>query len=205
MLFSQNECAYKIKSDEKVIYDHDKHKIVQSAIGYYVMNTDLPFLDLDKPKWVPMWFHKIATKRRVSRCLSHLDLDGRLYQTAKGLRLMITSKLLATDSADFHELCQCLGCDKLYSRLCRHQKTYRARLTPKPTRIGVRQRRHAASWGMTEELWDQDYFTARDQYATCRLIATFGKRIVPDFSEVVDTHDAWCGVHWEKIDNRPIA
>src|SRR5208283_806449 len=59
----------------------------------------------------------------------------RVYRTACGVRIMMTHRPGAVD-ATFDEICNALGVDPLYEALCHTQGLFRARLSPKPTRIG---------------------------------------------------------------------
>ena len=87
-----------------------------------------------------------------------------------------------------------LQADPLYIRLCGAQQCFRARLTPKPWRIGVPGRppafpylpRDAAS--LTR--WKAAYERQAAGYATCALLAEMGPRTVhPDLAPVIALHD----------------
>ena len=60
--------------------------------------------------------------------------------------------------------------DRLYVSLCASQQCYRARLTPKPWRIGMRRYSGDASWV-------GDYDSRRRDYAVCRLVCAKGIRM----------------------------
>ncbi len=103
----------------------------------------------------------------------------RIYRTAAGLRAMAIDREFDPAARDVAELMQATGTDPAFTRLCLAQRSFRARLTPKPWRCGSRlppgqhprsaseaQRRFAA--------WLTDYEKASMRYATCRYLETVG-------------------------------
>ena len=63
------------------------------------------------------------------------SLSFRVYKTAAGYRLIVTSQTMETSSEQSSAWLKALNSDKLYSRLCEQQECYLARLTPKPWRL----------------------------------------------------------------------
>ena len=74
----------------------------------------------------------------------HPDLGVRVYRTAAGLRVPVTGAAAPPASDRARALLTELGSDPLYVELCSTHDSYRARLTPKPFRIG--QRALAVPW-----------------------------------------------------------
>ena len=68
----------------------------------------------------------------------HPDLGVRVYRTAAGLRVLVTGASAPPASDRARELLTELGSDPLYVELCSTHDSYRARLTPKPFRVGER-------------------------------------------------------------------
>ena len=66
------------------------------------------------------------------------DWGWRIYRTRAGLRLLATHALFDPEAAASDGVFDALGADPLYRQLCKTQKCYRARLTPKPWRCGIR-------------------------------------------------------------------
>ncbi len=121
----------------------------------------------------------------------------RFYQTRAGYRLLFTSHHFDPLSNETASIFEQLGADPLYRRLTRKQESFRARLTPKPWRIG--QRRPPNSFPRRGEQseafqsWLARYDAACQDYATCSYIDRFGpETIIPQLQELVDLHDRHC-------------
>ena len=103
----------------------------------------------------------------------------RVYETSAGLRFVITSQAFEADSPAVKALFADLGVDPLYMTLCRQQTCFRARLTPKPWRIGLdrpasRFPRDARSEQRDFEGWLRRYERASAGVGVVKLLATFG-------------------------------
>lgn len=68
---------------------------------------------------------------------SHPEWRVRVYRTHSGLRYLVTHAPFAPTDGDAQAAMAALGADPQYVKLCAVQKSFRARLTPKPWRIGV--------------------------------------------------------------------
>jgi hypothetical protein len=123
------------------------------------------------------------------------EWSARVYRTHSGLRLLATHALFdpaaQTTTADF----EALGADPLYTRLCKAQGSFRARLTPKPWRCGQRQSPVAWPRETTDEQarfesWQADYTKLQANFATCRFLETLGDGAIhPDTHTAVEVHD----------------
>lgn len=96
---------------------------------------------------------------------------------------------------DVQELMKATGTDPAFSQLCLAQRSFRARLTPKPWRVekpnppGQHPREEAA---MQERFatWLSDYENAADDYATSRYVETVGSgRASGDARPLQELHD----------------
>lgn len=67
----------------------------------------------------------------------HPEWRVRVYRTHSGLRYLVTHAPFAPTDPDAQAAMQALGADPQYIKLCAVQKSFRARLTPKPWRIGL--------------------------------------------------------------------
>jgi hypothetical protein len=121
---------------------------------------------------------------------------ARVYRTAAGLRYLLTHPSMAPDGGDTGRLMEQLGADPLYARLCRAQGSFRARLSPKPWRIGVRgtpklsfEKLADASDGVNA--WLRTYEQACGGYAVCELVDEVGNTRPPDddTARLVSLHD----------------
>lgn len=129
--------------------------VTRNSYGCLVLNTArVMFVDIDLPEPKrPGFFQKLFGKSELATSRNPLDATllkienwtrqhpewgWRIYRTRAGLRLLATQGLIEADSAVADDVFEALGADPLYRKLCRTQKCFRARLTPKPWRIGIR-------------------------------------------------------------------
>ncbi len=123
------------------------------------------------------------------------DVGLRIYRTLGGLRCLITNVPFHPAGSDAQAILSDLKSDPLYIRLCRAQECFRARLTPKPWRCGIKQPPPRYPWPdspteMRFRQWEQQYEAAARSYMTCRLIQEIGPRDVhPEIAPVLDLHD----------------
>jgi hypothetical protein len=127
--------------------------ITRNRAGVKVLNTDkVAFIDIDLPApkmSLGGWFKSLLGKKPAETPASEtaaLDrargwaADGgallRAYRTARGLRLIRMDKLMDPAADETDRMFTALGTDLQYQRLCKVQKSFRARLTPKPGRVG---------------------------------------------------------------------
>jgi hypothetical protein len=119
----------------------------------------------------------------------------RIYRTAGGFRLLVTSATFDPTAADTHTLLSALGSDPLYNRLCKVQECFRARLSAKYWRCGAERPPCRFPWADAEteakyRRWEQDYHRQANQFATCKLARTIGESIVhADVEPILETHD----------------
>ncbi len=125
------------------------------------------------------------------------DWALRVYRTKAGLRVLATHELFDPVAKATRDILTSLGSDPLYTALCRSQACFRARLTPKPWRIGLKapSRRYPFQSAADEaqfQSWLQRYEAAAPRFAVCRLAAEIGPRTeVPEAAVVVALHDRY--------------
>lgn len=122
------------------------------------------------------------------------DWGFRVYQTASGLRLLAIHAAFDPEDESTLRGMQEIGCDPLYVKLCRSQKSFRARLTPKPWRIGMRAPAvrfpYEGQQVQGMQKWVARYEAASSSVATCRFLRTIGNQdIRRDIQPIVDVHD----------------
>ena len=118
----------------------------------------------------------------------------RAYRTASGLRLMATHETFDPEATQTARVLEELGCDPLFMRLCRTQKSFRARLTPKPWRIGVENPGFRFPYKATQAVaaanWRTQYEERSLEWAACAFIATIGREsLCEDARAIVAHHD----------------
>ena len=119
----------------------------------------------------------------------------RVYRTAAGYRLLATDRLYTPGSGDSEALMRQVGADPAFIQLCRIQDSFRARLTPKPWRIGKPAPpgdfpRKDGELQRAFEQWLLEYDRAAGSKATCQFVETIGGgSIHPDLAHIVQLHD----------------
>lgn len=119
----------------------------------------------------------------------------RVYRTAGGYRLLATERTYTPGSNESESLMRQVGADPAFIQLCRIQDSFRARLTPKPWRIGKAAPpgdfpREEAHLQRDFEKWLQDYDRAAVAKATCQFVETVGDgRVHADVAPIVQLHD----------------
>lgn len=124
----------------------------------------------------------------------------RLYRTPAGVRVLAMHDIFDPTSAAVQECFQSLGVDPIFARMCFRQQCFRARVSPKPWRIGIgRHMRPATVWPIDpvrlpeRSEWISEYERAAAGYASCRFIESLGSGTVhPAVADVQQIHDELC-------------
>ena len=136
---------------------------------------------------------------------NHRELGVRIYQTAAGLRMLVTNRTFSPKSGEATALLQAAGSDPLYVRLCQVQESFRARLTPKPWRVGIRPSKLRWPFESSEQKaalqhWVGNYDMASQQASVCKLVETVGPtEVAPEIAPILQLHDKLC------CGNKPLA
>ena len=126
---------------------------------------------------------------------SHPQWGFRVYRTRAGWRVLVTHDLFDPASRETAGALAALGCDPKYVELTRVQQCFRARLTPKPWRCGVRrpERLFPREDVVVEREfaeWVKQYETAGARFATCKFVGTLGRgRDCETASRLIARHD----------------
>jgi hypothetical protein len=194
--------------------------ITRNAYGAVVMNaSELMFVDIDredasapaaavqellssvlslfgKPKPAPVSAPTTGTvATAIQRVAERNSLAARVYKTAAGYRALIVSAPFEAGSGRSETLLREFGSDALYIRLCKVQESFRARLTPKPWRCGLRPPPVTFPFENPKDdaafrEWEAKYTAAAARYATCRFVEAYGSGgLHTGFEELVQYHD----------------
>lgn len=127
----------------------------------------------------------------------------RIYRTAAGFRILATTREFEPGSECADALMTSVGADSQFVRLCGTQKTFRARLTPKPWRCGTTEPpnefpRQSADEQQSFSKWLSRYEIACRNRATCQFLKQIGpqemhRRIRP----IIELHDRATKSHEE--------
>ncbi|MGD1915904.1 MAG: hypothetical protein ACFCBV_06940 [Phycisphaerales bacterium] len=202
------------------IHDQAGNRIAAVTINRYgarVLNTaNLAFIDVDlEPQQrEPGFLGKLFGKRPQASDGSQEAIDrlcdwvgqsehhaARVYRTAAGLRYLLVSPAMQPTSDQTRDLKARLGAAPLYARLCHAQRSFRARLSPKPWRLGIRgtpkltfEKLDNASDEIST--WLRNYEDASRNHAVCELIDEIGTTRPPDddTARLITIHDEMSGV-----------
>ena len=128
-------------------------------------------------------------------------LHLRVYETPAGLRVLVMNGTLSPCGDLCARMFEDLGADPHYVRMCRLQRCFRARVSPKPWRIErfAPARPPREVWPLEgaalaqREAWVAAYNRASEGYAACRFARTYGApQVSPEALEVQLLHDQMC-------------
>ncbi len=110
---------------------------------------------------------------------SEPDTGFRIYRTAAGFRILATTHEFEPGSESARGLMTSVGADDAFVRLCGTQKTFRARLTPKPWRCGATEPpnqfpRESLDERRCFDEWLTQYERACTHRATCQFLGQIG-------------------------------
>lgn len=171
----------------ETIGDRPDALITRNAYGALCLNTeDVVFVDVDTKD--PARIRKAAA--------AHPAWGLRVYRTYAGFRVVALHARLSPKSTETRELFEALGADPMYRTLCDAQESFRARLTPKPWRIGLRRLPVTFPWRDADAeqraaSWVDEYEQASGGHAVCELVETLGAASSdPVIDQVIALHDA---------------
>lgn len=132
---------------------------------------------------------------------AHPEAHLRLYRTPAGLRVLAMHRTFDPRGAEVSECFAVLGADPIYARMCLHQNCFRARVSPKPWRIGIGRhiRPRPGTWPVKAQYqaaraeWIEAYERAAQGFASCRYVDSLGPRSDTAATRQVQTlHDDLC-------------
>ncbi len=189
--------------------------ITRNSYGSLVLNTSrVMFVDVDVPSAVTLGsftrsiWDKLRGKSTPPQADGDLQLQRieavgrerpglgyRVYRTAGGYRVLITSDLYDPMSPESEKLLAAFGSDPLYTRLCKAQECFRARLSAKFWRCGARRPPSRFPWATADQeqqyrKWEEAYHRRANRFATCQLIGTFGPpEVCEAVRPILEMHD----------------
>ncbi len=194
--------------------------VTRNHYGCLVLNTaHALFIDVDLSAPSPMI--RSAEKRRecwqgiASRTFNDLrtvlanekEEGFRIYRTAAGFRVLATAHEFEPGSERATRLMEAVGADVDFVDLCAIQKTFRARLTPKPWRCGMKRPpsafpRMSADDQRCFNEWLSQYDRLSRERATCQYLEHVGPECVhPRVASIIEVHDR----ETKALDTLPLA
>lgn len=192
---------------EEITHEIDEYNIVtRNRYGALVLNSaSVSIFDIDDYRrsfWQVLGFGSKPDKktaivdslREIYKKRGQSNITWRIYETCKGIRLIIVGDYLNPKSETFQQFSREINADSLYTLLCSKQNCYRARLTPKPHRLHIDRLKFVTPLpedveGKYEE-WLRQYQEESKNYRVCRLLETLGNRSNED--PIIDFHDRVC-------------
>jgi hypothetical protein len=183
--------------------------LTRNAYGAEVLNTERAlFIDLDfasLPDSRGFWRKLIGGKASpTDLALAHVDKMAaryrgwsfRVYRTFAGLRVVLLSRpALLADPMEL-EMLRTFGSDPMYVKLCESQRSFRARLTPKPWRCKLP--RPPARFPFANEraramhqAWLRRYAEISARHSSCELLTEVGDGpTAPVVAKILALHDS---------------
>lgn len=131
----------------------------------------------------------------------HPDWNLRLYRTPAGFRVLAMHQTFDPGDPAVAEAFRELGTDTIYVQMCLKQQCFRARVSPKPWRIGIGQhiRPRRGAWPVPPDRlpqrtqWIDAYEVAARQFAACTFLESLGSGTIhPEARFVQELHDELC-------------
>ena len=125
----------------------------------------------------------------------------RVYRTPNGLRLLAAHRTFSPADPEVEESFEALGSDPMYRMMCLKQQCFRARVSPKPWRIGIGNhlRPRPGVWPVKPKHlparteWIANYEKVSKGFSSCTYVETRGNGSVdPAVIPVMKWHDELC-------------
>ena len=142
------------------------------------------------------------TRKRIQAfSAAHPQWHLRLYRTPAGFRVLVMHALFDPVTEAVDDFFNALGTDPIYQQMCLNQRCFRARVSPKPWRIGIGQhlRPRPGVWPIASEhlparqQWLRDYENKAQGFAACQFVERLGSDVInPTAQAVQRLHDELC-------------
>lgn len=139
-----------------------------------------------------------ANRRIEAFVADHPNWTLRQYRTPAGFRMLAMHRTFDPRETDVEECFSALQTDPIYALMCVRQHCFRARVSPKPWRIGIARhlRPRPGVWPIKPERmadrqqWVADYERRAVSFAACGYLRTLGSGdIDPVVEQVRELHD----------------
>lgn len=123
-----------------------------------------------------------ARKRLDAFVQAHPEWRLRVYRTPAGLRLLAMHQTFNPNGDEAQDFFQAIHSDPIYVRMCKNQHCFRARVSPKPWRIGIpsHMKPRPGVWPVKPERmaarqdWIDNYERIAQDFAACRFEGDLG-------------------------------
>lgn len=212
-LYSDRPMREEIIEEKKIPEDGISYIITRNSYGALVLNSaGIMFIDIDQTEtgflekllsMVGLGSSEPHSKilSRINSWLNERPTWGmRLYETFKGYRIIVTHDIFDPNDKETLSGLMKLGADDLYIKLCTVQECFRARLSPKPWRIGMaippgkypREKDDDINFFSS---WLKEYDKLSAGFSVCSFIGQYGvKYLNKEAEQIVSIHDRLCKV-----------
>ena len=175
--------------------------VTRNRYGALVLNTPrVLFLDIDvKPQgFLRKLFGANAADdalKALKEALQKTSATFRIYRTAAGFRAIAIDKEYDPASEQTQALMRATNTDPAFARLCKVQRSFRARLTPKPWRCdtSLPPAQYPFESGPQERAfadWLREYDSRSERHSTCHFLEKIGQGEAGNhIREVIELHD----------------
>lgn len=141
---------------------------------------------------------QVGIERIRAFVAKHPTWNVHVYRTPAGLRVLATHQIFSPEDPMVAKCFSALATDPIYRQMCIKQKCFRARVTPKPWRMGMADhiRPRPGTWPVKPEhlpqrsAWISRYEEAAKQFSACRFIESIGSGVVcSEVEPVLQWHD----------------
>lgn len=178
-----------------------------AAIGLAISAALAPMVaSFLKKTWI-RWsggVEKVARKRIDHFLKAHPDWNLRVYRTPAGFRLLALHRTFQSDDPEVESAFKSLDVDEMYARMCRNQRCFRARVGPKPWRIGIGDhlRPRPGVWPVhpdrlpLRQEWLDRYNAKAPGFASCQYVEDLGSGVMDaKVASVAKVHDELSRAH----------
>lgn len=186
-----------------------RNMITRNRYGARVLNTEtMLILDIDKPRSAGGGLAGLFKKKdarspkeqifgmvKTLATTKYQNLAFRIYETYQGARVIVLGRDFDPRDPQIKKLMDEFNCDPLYTLLCVKQGCFRARLTPKPSRMRFRgyKVKYPREGDDSEfQRWVSEYESVCRNFSVCKLIEQVGSG--QTVNDVVRLHDDVTGV-----------
>lgn len=150
---------------------------------------------------LPAEAERLARKGLADFTEANRSWKLRVYRTPAGLRALVMHRPFSPNDPEVATFFEALHTDPLYVKMCERQQCFRARVSPKPWRIGISDhlRPRPGVWPVREEAmpirraWIDAYHAKAAGFASCRFESELGQGAVHEKVRAVQQlHDQLC-------------
>jgi len=192
----------------------DQTAVTRNRYGARVLNVEkMMILDIDKPKsatggGLAGLFKKKdprPPKEQIFEMVKTLatnkytDYAFRIYETYQGARVIVLGRDFDPRDSQTRKMMDEFNCDPLYTLLCVKQGCYRARLTPKPSRMkfrGYKVKYPREGDDGEFQRWVLEYESVSRNFSVCRFVEQVGAG--HSVNGVVRFHDDATGIDYRQ-------